>query len=234
VLNTAVAEVLGEFADRLEGAKDFGEALRVLVKEEYLAHKRIVFNGNNYSPEWLGEAKKRGLLNLVSSVDAFPVLLADKNVALYEKYKVLNRCELASRVEISFDSYAKTLNIEALTFADMIRKQIIPSANEYLSSILSEIATANAAIPGLAMKSQIDLATKISGLVDCLSTKMEEFDSVLLATHDHSDSQSCALSFHDEVLPLMNEIRMVADELELMVDSEYWPIPTYGEMLYSV
>lgn len=234
VLNTAVADVLGEFADRLEGAKDFGEALRVLVKEEYLAHKRIVFNGNNYSPEWLGEAKKRGLLNLVSSVDAFPVLLADKNVALYEKYKVLNRCELASRVEISFDSYAKTLNIEALTFADMLRKQIIPSANEYLSSILSEIATANAAIPGLAMKSQVELATKISGLVDCLSTKLEEFDSVLLSTHDHSDSESCARAFHDEVLPLMSEIRVVADELELMVDSEYWPIPTYGEMLYSV
>lgn len=234
ILNTAVAQILGEFADVLEDADDFTQTLRKLVKDTYNAHKHIVFNGNNYSPEWIGEAKKRGLLNLTSAVDAYPVYLSDKNVKLFEQEKVLSRCELASRVEILFDQYAKTINIEALTLIDMVSKQVIPACNGYLSAVSSEISAAKTAVPSLTMKSQTELVTKLSSLIDSMSLRLEELDAAVLASHDFEGSKECAVYFHDTVLPLMSEVRVSADELELMVDSKFWPFPVYGEMLYSV
>ncbi|MGD1815472.1 MAG: glutamine synthetase III [Pleomorphochaeta sp.] len=234
VLNTAVAKILKEFADELEVAKDFDAKLAEIVKETYKEHKRIVFNGNNYSSEWVAEAEERGLSNLKSTVEAVAAYTDKKNIELYESFKVLSATELYSRATVLFENYAKTINIEALTLMDMVRRMIIPACNKYLNNLADEVSKVKSVLPTIDLKSQLGLMEHIAQLVNCLSDKINSLDDELIKARAIEDEKDQAIFFRDKIFALMGEIRSFADELELIVDKDCWPIPTYGELLYSV
>jgi glutamine synthetase len=234
VLNTAVAKILKEFADELEVAKDFDAKLAEIVKETYKEHKRIVFNGNNYSGEWVAEAEERGLSNLKSTVEAVAAYTDKKNIELYESFKVLSATELYSRATVLFENYAKTINIEALTLMDMVRRMIIPACNKYLNNLADEVSKVKTVLPTIDLKSQLGLMEHIAQLVNCLSDKINSLDDELIKARAIEDEKDQAIFFRDKIFALMGEIRSFADELELIVDKDCWPIPTYGELLYSV
>ncbi len=235
VINTAIAKSFKEFADELEKCckEEFDKCLEVLVKREYLAHRRVVFNGNNYSDEWLAEAKKRGLYDLHSSVDAFSVYADKKNVELFDEFNIFKESELVSRVEIQYDIYAKKINIEALTLIDMLNEQIYPSCNNYLFK-LAEGAEKLQKVSKVAFTKTQARIDKIASLNDELLGSIEALDTELSNAMKIDDSIKKSFYLHDKVLPLMEECRVISDKLELIVDREYWPIPTYGELLYSV
>ncbi len=234
VLNTAVAKILKEFADILENAEDFTTSLDSLIKETYKEHKRIVFNGNNYSSEWLAMAEERGLSNLKNTVEAVDAYTDKKNIDLFEEFKVLSSTELNSRANILFENYAKTINIEALTLIDMVRKMIIPACNNYLNNLADEVSKVKVVLPTIDLKSQLGLMESIAGLINCLSDKLSLLDEALIKARAIEEEKEQAIFFLDKVFSLMNEVRIYADELELIVAEECWPIPTYGELLYSV
>jgi glutamine synthetase len=235
VINTAIAKSFKEFADELEKCckEEFDKCLEVLVKREYLAHRRVVFNGNNYSDEWLAEAKKRGLYDLHSSVDAFSVYADKKNVELFDEFNIFKESELVSRVEIQYDIYAKKINIEALTLIDMLNEQIYPSCNNYLFK-LAEGAEKLQKVSKVAFTKTQARIDEIASLNDELLGSIEALDTELSNAMKIDDSIKKSFYLHDKVLPLMEECRVISDKLELIVDREYWPIPTYGELLYSV
>ncbi len=233
ILNTIVADSLCQFADRLEGAKDFNKELAKLLKETISAHKRIIFNGNNYSDEWVAEAEKRGLYNLKSTVDALPTYISDENIALFEKYKILSGSEIRSRYEIIVETYSKIINIEALTMLDMAKRDILPAALKY-STYLAESVQTKAAIGGIDYETEKELAASISSLAGCLYKKIEKLDKVLIGAKDKEDILENARYYANEVFEAMQNVRAVADELETMVSAEYWPIPTYSDLLFSV
>ncbi|MBK5200397.1 MAG: glutamine synthetase III [Spirochaetaceae bacterium] len=234
-INTAIAKSFKEFADELEVCteKAFDKCLEDLIKREYLAHRRIVFNGNNYSDEWLVEAKKRGLYHLHSSVDAFKVFSDKKNVELFQQFKIFKESELVSRVEILYDIYAKKINIEALTLIDMLNEQIYPACNNYLFK-LAEGAEKLQKVSKVAFTKTQARIDEIATLNDELLGSIEALGAELSNAMDIEDSQEKSIYLLNKVLPLMDECRIISDKLELIVDSEYWPIPTYGELLYSV
>jgi len=234
VLNTAVAKILKEFADILENAEDFTTSLDSLIKKTYKEHKRIVFNGNNYSSEWLAMAEERGLSNLKNTVEAVGAYTDKKNIDLFEEFKVLSSTELNSRANILFENYAKTINIEALTLTDMVRKMIVPACNNYLNNLADEVSKVKAVLPTVDLKSQLGLMESVVGLVNCMSDKLSLLDEALIKARAIEEEKEQAIFFLDKVFSLMNEVRIYADELELIVAKECWPIPTYGELLYSV
>jgi len=234
VLNTAVAKVLEDFADELEAADDFTVALSALVKRTYKEHKRVVFNGNNYSQEWVAEAKERGLSNLKTTVEAVGAYTDKKNIELFEHFKVLTASELYSRATVLYENYAKTINIEALTLVDMVRRMVIPASNKYLSNLAGEVAKVKSVLPTIDLKSQLSLMESISQLLNCLSEKVNVMEEELIKAKAIEDENKKAVFFQDKIFNLMSEIRSFADELELLVDKDCWPIPTYGDLLYSV
>lgn len=234
VMNTAIAKSFKEFADSLENCDgNFDKCLEALIKDEYLNHKRIIFNGNNYSDEWLEEAKNRGLVHLQSSVEAFEVYKSKKNKALFKEFNIFLKSELVSRVEIQYDTYAKKINIEALTLIDMLNKQIYPACNNYLFK-LAEGAERLKSVSNIAFGKTQSRIDEIALLNDKLLCKTDELDESVKSTHSMDDYKEKAFFFYNTVLPLMEECRVISDKLELIIDSEYWPIPTYGELLYSV
>jgi len=235
VINTAIAKSFKEFADELEkcSKEEFDKCLEVLVKREYLAHRRVVFNGNNYSDEWLAEAKRRGLYDLHSSVDAFSVYADKKNVELFDEFNIFKESELVSRVEIQYDIYAKKINIEALTLIDMLNEQIYPSCNNYLFK-LAEGAEKLQKVSKVSFTKTQARIDEIATLNDELLGSIEALDAELSNAMKIDDSKKKSFYLHDKVLPLMEECRVISDKLELIVDRAYWPIPTYGELLYSV
>ncbi len=234
VLNTAVAKVLKEFADELDKADDFTVCLDALVKKTYKEHRRIVFNGNNYSDEWLEMASERGLSNLKNTVEAVSAYSDKKNIDLFEEFKVLSSTELLSRANILFENYAKTINIEALTLIDMVRKMIIPACNKYLNSLAGEVSKIKSVLPTIDLNSQLALIESIAQLLNCMNDKLNLLDNELIKARSLEDEKEQAIFYQDKIFNLMNEIRSFSDELELIVDKECWPIPTYGELLYSV
>ncbi len=234
VLNTAVAKILQEFADELEKADDFTIELSKLVKSTYEKHKRIVFNGNNYSAEWVEEAQARGLSNLKTTVQAIGAYTNKKNIELYEQFKVLSAAELYSRATVLYEHYSKTINIEALTLTDMVRQMIIPACNKYLNNLAGEVAKIKSVLPTIDLKSQLGLIETISQLLNCLSEKVYLIEEELIKARAIEDENKQAVFYQDRIFPIMSEIRSFADELELIVDKDCWPIPTYGELLYSV
>ncbi|NCD05537.1 MAG: glutamine synthetase type III [Spirochaetia bacterium] len=234
VLNTAVAKILQEFADELEKADDFTIELSKLVKSTYEKHKRIVFNGNNYSAEWVEEAQARGLSNLKTTVQAIGAYTNKKNIELYEQFKVLSAAELYSRATVLYEHYSKTINIEALTLTDMVRQMIIPACNKYLNNLAGEVAEIKSVLPTIDLKSQLGLIETISQLLNCLSEKVYLIEEELIKARAIEDENKQAVFYQDRIFPIMSEIRSFADELELIVDKDCWPIPTYGELLYSV
>ncbi|MBK5201821.1 MAG: glutamine synthetase III [Spirochaetaceae bacterium] len=234
ILNTIVAKELKEFADELEGAKDFSEALKKLIKKTYKQHSRIIFNGNNYTQEWIDEAHRRGLSNYPSTVDAIPSYIAQKNIDLFEQFNVLSSEELHSRHDILFETYEKSINIEALTLTDMIRKQIIPSATKYMGLLSRDIKESSTYVDAIYLESSIKNLNKIASLIEDLHINVSLLEKYTVETKAKDNSIARSMDFYELVLPKMGDVRVVCDTLELLMPSELWPIPTYGELMYSL
>jgi glutamine synthetase len=232
ILNTCVADVLSDFADQLEKADDFTAALKKLVKATIREHKRIIFNGNNYSEEWVREAEKRGLLNLKATPDALAYYTSDKNVALFEKHGVLSKSELFSRYEIILENYCKQLHIEALTMLGMIRKEIIPAVCGYMRDLSTQAL--NKKQLGIGIELESTLLKKLSALSERLYEAAEELQKAADKESGFSGIQEEANYYKDVVLDRMQKARAVSDELEPCVGEKYWPFPSYSDLLFSV
>ena len=233
VMNTIVAKVLREFYGRLSGAADFDKAVEDLVHDTYIAHRRIVYNGNNYSSEWIEEAARRGLLNLASSPDAYDTFMAPKNIALFEEFGIYNSVEMHSRYEILHEEYSKTIHIEALTLIDMINRQVLPAVMEYSSEIASGIIQKKTALPGMNVDAEESRLAEIESLVSKLYAANNELDKAVKLSSGYEGSSLSHYS-HSDIIPAMEEVRKHADQLELIVGQKHWPYPTYGEMLFYV
>lgn len=230
MLNTAVADALMDFSDELEGAEDFNSSLKKLIKRELKKHRRILFNGNGYSKEWEAEAERRGLSNYKRTPDALIHYCDEKNVALFERHRIYSLKEMESRLEISLDEYKKAIHIEALTMIEMLRRQILPSAMRFCSSLASslEVKERN----GLHVNADKLLCLKLSALCDDLLAKTDELDECVSACP--SEVESAAFYAADKIIVKMEEAREISDELEKMTDKSFWPIPTYSEILFYV
>ncbi|MDD4797793.1 MAG: glutamine synthetase III, partial [Eubacteriales bacterium] len=234
VLNTIVADVFCQFADRLEGAEDFTCALNALIKETISAHKRIIFNGNNYADEWVVEAERRGLLNLKSTADALPYFNSAKNIALFARHNVFSKSEIRSRQEILLENYCKILNIEALTMLEMAQKDILPAALDYVRDVTDTALSKAALSPDIPCQLEKALVMKLSGLCDSMYRKIQALDEAMLGVKDCAAPEETARYYRASVFNAMQELRAVADEIEMLVGSDYWPFPNYGELLFSV
>ena len=234
ILNTIVAESLDYISDYIEGKDDLDKALNEVLKKILKEHKAIIFNGNNYAPEWVEEAESRGLLNLKSSAEALPHYTDEKNIKLFEKHGVYTKLELESRKEILLEKYCQTINIEALTMLEMVKKDIIPAICNYSKDLTQGALAKKNLSSDIDVSLETSLVSKISSLSACLSKKTAELDKVLLDAKDIEDSEELAKFYHDTVLSQMNEFRAIADELETIVGKGYWPFPTYTDLLFSV
>ncbi len=232
ILNTIVANVLCEFADKLENSTNFSEDLNKLLKETYIAHKAVIFNGNGYDDAWLKEAEKRGLPNYPSTVDALPHYTDEKNVKMFEKFGVYTKTELESRTEILLENYLKTLNIEALTMIDMAKKDILPTGMKFAKALTDAVLAKKAA--GVDADVELALANKVSGLTKSISAAITELEAAETKASAISDVEQSAKSFRYEVMNVMAELRRYADELETITPSEMWPMPTYSELLFNI
>lgn len=232
MLNTSVADELSQFADILEKADDLKGALNKIVKDTIHDHKRIIFNGNNYAPEWVDEAEKRGLLNLRSTVDAMPYYIKKENIELLKKHGVLSETETRARYEIELENYYKQIHIEALTMLDMIKKQILPATVSYQKD-LAETAAQKKSI-GVAAGFEEPLLQKISGFSDKLYAEAEKLQKDVERAPKADDMLKIAKYYRNTVFEQMEKTRKPADEIESLVGSKYWPYPTYGDLLFSV
>ena len=233
ILNTVVAEALSQFADILEKSSNFEKDLEELIKDTFNKHKRIIYNGNNYSDEWVKEAEKRGLYNLKSTPEVLPYFISKKNIELLTKHKVFAETEINSRYEIVMEEYIKVLSIEALTLIDMINKNIIPDSIEYAGA-LSKVSERK---KNLKIKYEVekDLINKINDLTKSLSDKLKKLEGYIAEGKKIGDMSKSAKFYRDKVLNYMDrEMRPIIDELEKTVSKKYWKLPTYGDMLYSL
>jgi len=233
-LNTMVADVLQDFADELEKAEDFDSAVNDLIKRTVTKHQRVIFNGDGYSDDWVAEAEKRGLPNVKSFVEAIPYLTADKSVAMFERQNVLTRTELESRVEINYEIYSKTINIEAKTMIDMAGKQYIPAIIKYITSLADSINSVKSACPSADTSVQTELLTKCSSLLASAQKALANLEKVSEEAAEKEEGREQATFFRNEVFTAMNELRAPIDELEMIVDQSFWPVPTYGDLLFEV
>ena len=232
VLNTIVANSLTEFADELEKADDFNSALHDLLVKNIKAHKRIIFNGNGYGAEWLVEAEKRGLPNLKTTVDAIPALTAEKNVKVFTKFGVYSEVELHARQEINYENYSKIINIEALTTSDMAKTEILPAVMKFAKDVCDMAASKKAV--GVEPTVEVAMANKVNTLTISLNEKIDALNAAIVKAQGVSDYAEQARVYCDEVFVAMQSLRAVADELETIVGEEYWPFPTYDELLFNV
>ena len=232
VLNTIVADVLDQFADELEKADNFQDALDDLIKRTIKENQNIIFNGNGYSDEWPVEAEKRGLLNLKSTPEAVPTFLAQKNVDVFSKYGVYTEAELQSRVEILLDEYCKTLNIEALTMIDMAKKEILPAAAKYIKDIAKTAELAKSC--GAETVFEEETVKEISALVTEMYKALGTLEADVQKVHSIEDTQEMANFFHDTIFADMGALRVPADKIETLVGKDYWPYPTYSDLLFYV
>lgn len=232
VLNTIVAEALCEACDTLEQAEDFEQALHDLIKSYATEHQKIVFNGNGYSDEWVEEAKRRGLPNLPSMVDAIPALVEEKSVELFEKFHVFTRAELHSRAEIKYEAYAKAINIEARTMIDIASKHIIPAVIRG-TKVLAD--TVNAVVQaGVDAEVPRGLLVETSGLLKETKEALGRLEQVTSEAAFKAEGQAQAEYFYKEVVPVMEALRTPVDRLEMIVDKEIWPMPSYGDLIFEV
>ncbi len=234
ILNTIVAEELSQFADELEKAADFNDALEELIRRTIREHKRIIFNGNNYSDEWVEEAEKRGLLNLKTTADALPSFIAPKNIELFTKHRIFTTAELHSRYEILMEVYCKKLRIEALTMSEMARRQILPAISEYASSLVKTALEKKRLSEDLPAVYETETARRLSELSASLGEKILELEDDLDTAAAISDIGEQAQFYKKRIFIDMAEARADADEAEGITAAEYWPFPTYTELLYSV
>lgn len=233
VLNTIVAKVLKGFYEKLRDAKDFDGAVADLVRETYRNHSRIVFNGNNYSEEWVKEAKKRGLLNLKATPEALDAFIAPKNIELFSEFGVFSPAEMHSRYEILNEVYSKTVRIEAVTLRDMIVQQIIPAVSSYSSFLAQAINAKKAAVSALQCRTEVALLENVSELNDTLSDRVALLQSLIDKSASHSGSE-LAHFIRSCIVPAMEDVKKVSDDLELIVGRDFWPIPTYADILFYV
>ena len=232
VLNTIVAETLCQFADRLEKSKNFDEDLHTLIKETITKHKRIIFSGNSYSEEWEKEAEKRGLCNFKTTADALPHFVSDKNVELFTKHGIFTEVEMRSRHDILLEIYNKTIRIEARTIIDMAKQDIIPACLFYVKDL--SVAAANKKAIGLESPLEVKLISKISKLSDELYEEVIKLENHRAELKKIKDVEAASFFNKDIILNDMAKIRMYADELEKIVAKEYWPYPTYADLLFGV
>ncbi|MGN0981714.1 MAG: glutamine synthetase III, partial [Candidatus Limivicinus sp.] len=234
VLNTAVAESLRQYADVLEQAEDFEAALHDLIRDVIRRHKRIIFNGNGYDDAWVQEAERRGLLNLKSTPDCVPYYVCPKNIELFTRHRIYTETELRARYEIKLSSYCKVLHIEALTMLDMTQKDILPAVSGYARS-LAEAALAKRSLSDtMDVSFETGLATKISRLTAELNGRAATLSAAVTRAEAMADSLERARFYQGAVLEEMGSLRQVADELETLCSAEYWPYPSYGDLLFSV
>ncbi len=232
VLNTIVANSLKEFADELEGTENFTDDLHDLLVRTIKEHKRVIFNGNGYGDSWCVEAENRGLPNFKSTIDAIPALTSPKSVSLFKKFGIYTEIELHARAEIHLENYAKALNIEALTAADMARTEILPAVMKYTGEICG-IAMNKKAL-GLQPAVELALADKLNELTISLSERLDTLSAAVVNAQCTEDAYAKAVAYHNNVFPAMQELRAVVDELETKVDEHCWPYPTYDELLYNI
>lgn len=232
VLNTIVAEAFSDACDELEKAEDFDTCVHDLIKKYATEHQRIIFNGNGYSDEWVEEAAKRGLPNLKSMVDAIPALVTDKAINMFGKFGVYSEVELRARAEIQYETYAKAINIEAKTMIDIAGKQIIPAVIGYTKSLADTINAVTAA--GGKAKVQVGLLDEVSDLLEEAKAALGRLIEADKAAESVEEGEKLARYFHDTVVPAMAELRAPVDKLEMIVDKEVWPMPSYGDLLFEV
>lgn len=235
MLNTMVAEELSEFYDELKDADDMDAAIKALVKKVFTEHQNIIFNGNNYAPEWVEEAERRGLLNLKSLPDAMEHFLDKKNVDLFVKNKICSADEIRARYEIELESYSKQINIEALTMIDMAKKNILPAVTSYVRDLTDTALAKKALSDAIPTSVEEDLITSLSNKLVCFSKKTAELEEAVIKASDYSDDNlKYAKYYRETVFALMQELRAVGDAMETETALEYWPYPSYGELLFGV
>lgn len=234
ILNTAVAEVLKGFADELEVSEDVDEELHQLLQKTIKEHKRIIFNGNNYSDEWVGEAEKRGLLNLKSAPDALPTFVEEKNIRLFTQHGIFTRQEMFSRLDILLENYCKVLNIEALTMLEMARQDIAPAVVKYITQVAGEVAGKRASFPEACCTYEEAVVEKLSRLLGDMYTVTEKLDADITRAHAVGDRQECAKFYRDVIFAGMNSLREIVDSMEIYTAKDAWPMPTYSDLLFSV
>ena len=234
-INTIVADVLLEVADRLEKATNVEAEVQAILTEYVAKHKRVVFNGNGYSDEWVVEAEKRGLQNLKTTVESIKALISEKNIAVMEKHAVLSRVEMESRYEIALENYIKTINVEALTMIEMAKRQILPAVINFATDVATSINTIQATGIAADISAQTELLTEVSALTAALKKNIAVLeDAVAKASNAHGDTYEQAALFRFDVFEKMGALREVADTLETLVDEDVWPMPTYSDLLFNV
>jgi glutamine synthetase len=235
MINAAVAEALRQFADQLEsGEGDFDTRLHKLIKENITAHKRILFNGNGYDDAWIKEATEvRGLKNLRTTPDAMQMVLHPENVEMLIRHKIYSEAEIRSRYEISLENYIRTVHIEALTMTDMARKEILPAVMRYTGDLAAALNEKKAAVPELAYPVESELIKKLTELVVRIDAAEKALEKSI-ADCEEGDITAQAFRIRDELLPRMTELRAPCDEAETLTAADYWPFPTYGDLLFGV
>lgn len=234
ILNTITADVIREFADRLEGCTDFDVEVNAILKETFTAHSRIIFSGNNYSEDWVKEAERRGLLNLRSTVDVLPYFASEKNIEFFERNKIFTDKELHARSEIAYENYAKTVNIEANTMLDMAKRDILPAVIKYAGKLADTLVAKQKLgvdISNDAAKLSFDA---VNELCNSLSSATKELEKDMAACPDSSDIVKLAVYFNEQIIPDMQAVRDSADKLETIVDSVDWPFPVYSDLMFNI
>ena len=234
VLNATVADVLQTMADKLEKADDFDKAVDEVIYETLKAHRKVIFNGNGYADEWIAEAERRGLPNVKTMVDATASLFDPKTIEMFERQHVFNKTELESRAEINYEAYAKAINIEAKTMIEMASKQYIPAVISYVTSLADSINSISAACAEADLSVQKDLLTKCSSLLAEAQKALNDLVAADAKANSMEEGKEQAEFFKDTVFTTMASLRAPIDKLEMLVDKEYWPVPSYGDMLFEV
>ena len=234
VLNTIVAEELSQFADLLEQASDFTAALNKLIRRTIREHKRIIFNGNNYTDEWVEEAERRGLLNLRTTPEALPLFAAEKNVRLFARHCIFTETEIRSRMEILLDNYIKTIQIESLTMVELVKKEILPAIIAYTRELSAAALDKRSLSAEIDISVELDTVRRLSSLAACIKTDAEKLESALVEVRTHPTAVEQASFCRATVFVAMQELRTVVDEAETLVSAKHWPFPTYGELLYGI
>ena len=234
IMNTMIADVFSQFADRLEKAADFDSEVTAIIRESIIKHKRIIFNGDGYSEDWQAEAQKRGLLNLPSTVDAVPRLSSDENIALFERHKVLSRAEIISRVDILLENYSKTVHIEALTMIDMMNRDVIPAITAYTDRLCKTVYDKKRISESIDSSVEKELISRLSAANTEIYHLTADLKMAVSKAEKIEDMTEKSRFYHDSVIRLMEDIRCYADSAESVVSKDCWPYPSYGDLLFKI
>ena len=234
MLNTIVAEAFSEACDYLEKAENFDVAVHELISKYATEHQRIVFNGNGYSEEWVKEAERRGLPNITSMVESIEYLTTEDTVNMFEKFDVFSRAELESRAEIKYETYAKVINIESRSMIDIASKHIIPAVIKYVTALATSINQVRQASSAVTVEVQEELLTKSSELLTETRNALKKLEEVTAQVEQVQPIRDKAFFFREQIVPAMEALRKPVDELEMIVDKNMWPMPSYGDLLFEV